>query len=195
MNRGLGSTRPQSTRNGITKLQHMDDISKQFKDFQQKVETSLKRFPRLAASVAQNFFLNSFRAQAWFGEYTEVWAKLKDKKEANRNILVKRATLKRSVRIKKADWNSIIIGSDLPYAAVHNEGYRGVYTRTASRKVKIRGGYQKYGDQRKRGRSMTIQGVTHKVRQNIPRRRYMGNSPYVNAQLDREFTNELLKIK
>lgn len=173
----------------------MDDISKQFKDFQQKVEASLKRFPRLAASVAQNFFLDSFRAQAWFGETTETWAPLKDKKEAGRQILVKRGRYKRSIRIKKADWNSIIIGSDVPYAAVHNEGFRGTYTRTASRRVRIRGGYNKLSDLRKRKSSMLIRGATHTVRQNIPRRRSMGNSPWLNRKIDREFTLELSKIK
>lgn len=174
----------------------MDDIGKQFVAFHQKVVTSLKRFPRLAASAAHNFFLDSFNRKAWFGERTEVWKPVKPtKKNAGGSILVRRGDLRRSVRIKKADWTSIIIGSDLPHAAVHNDGYRGRYTRTATRTVRVRGSYGRLGDEKKRGRKMVVRGVQHTVKQNIPRRRYMGNSPYANQRIEREFIIELSKLK
>lgn len=175
----------------------MDDIGKQFREFQRKVEASLKRFPRLAASEAQNFFLDSFKHQAWFGETTEVWKprKSRSKKNAGRALLVQKGRLRRSIRIKKADWNSVVVGSDVPYAAVHNEGFRGRFSRTATRKVKVRGSYSKLGDERKRRQKMLIAGVTHEVKQNIPRRRFMGNSPWLNKRIERVFINELSKIK
>ena len=174
-----------------------NDLGKDFRAFQKKVELSLRRFPVLAAAEAQNFFLDSFKRQAWFGETTEVWAKRKPRAKRNkgRALLVDTGRLKRSVRIKKADWNSVIIGSDVPYAGVHNEGYRGTHERTATRRAKVRGSYGKLGDEKRKGRKMAIRGTTHKVHQNIPRRRFMGHSPFLNKRIDRLFIIELAKIK
>lgn len=184
----------------------MDDIGKQFREFQKKVEAVLKRLPRLAASEAQNFFLDSFKRQAWIGDTTENWPKRKPgtKRNNGRALLVDTSRLKRSIRIKQADWNRIVIGSDVPYAAVHNNGFRGTQqvgesSRTASRRVLTR--YNKNGTaSRARGATTRIRGAGHQVRahtrkQNIPRRRFMGNSPYLNRLIDRAFIRELSKLK
>jgi len=174
----------------------MDDIGKQFRDFQKKVEISLRNFPLLAASEAQNFFLDSFRRQSFIGDTTEVWAKRKpNKKREGAALLVKSARLKRSIRIKVANWNRSVVGTDVPYAWVHNEGFRGTYQRTASRRAKIKGSYSKLGGEKRKARKMNIMGVTHNVRQNIPRRRFIGHSPYLNAKIDRVFIMQLSKIK
>lgn len=174
-----------------------NDLGKDFRAFQKKVELSLRRFPVLAAAEAKNFFLDSFKRQAWIGETTENWPKRKPnaKRNKGRALLVDIGRLKDSIRVKKEDWNSIIIGADVPYAGVHNEGFRGTFERTASRKVKIRGSYKKLGDQKKKSRKITMRGATHKVHQNIPRRRFMGNSPFLNKRIDRIFIIELAKIK
>jgi len=155
-----------------------NDLGKDFNDFFKKVEQSLSKFPVLAASVAQNFFLDSFNRQAWIGDTTENWPQRKHnaKRNAGRALLVDTGRLKRSIRIKKANWDSVIIGSDVPYAGVHNEGFKGTYERTASRKTKVRGSYHKLGDEKGKGKRISVRGVTHTVHQNIPRRRFMGNS-------------------
>lgn len=181
-----------------------NDLGKDFEAFRQKVERSLSRFPVLAASEAQNFFLDSFRRQAWIGDTTEVWPQRKPnaKRNKGRALLVDTGRLKRSIRIKRADWNNVIIASDVPYAGVHNEGFRGIesvheYSRKASRRVATR--YNKNGKASKSGR-VKIKGASHQVKahsrnQNIPRRRFMGNSPFLNRRIDRVFILELSKIK
>lgn len=183
----------------------MQDLGKQFTAFQKKVEASLKKFPRLAASEAQNFFLDSFRRQAWIGYNTETWPKRKPggKRNTGRALLVDTGRLKRSIRIKKADWDSVIVGSDVPYAGVHNDGFTGTqkvgaHSRTASRRVATR--YNKNGKaSRAKSAQVKIRGKGHQVKafnrkQRIPRRRFMGNSPYLNRRIDRVFTLELSKL-
>ncbi len=200
------------------------DLSKDMQQFYEKVKRSLAKFPLLAASEAQNFFLDSFKSQAWFGEHTEVWKKRKlQERHGNRkklggtvgkvegkggmrnngrDLLIKTGRLKRSIRIKKADWSSVIIASDVPYAGVHNEGFKGTqqvgeHSRIATRRVATK--YNKNGTPSKTGRKR-IKGASHQVKaftrhQNIPRRRFMGNSPYLNQRIDRVFLRELMKIK
>ena len=117
-----------------------NNLEKDFQAFQQKVKDNLKRFPVLSASEAQNFFLDSFKKQAWFGETNEVWKRRKPtaKRNKGRALLVDTGRLKRSIRIKQASWSGVIIGSDVQYAGVHNEGFRGTYSRTASRKARFK---------------------------------------------------------
>lgn len=174
-----------------------NDLGKDFRAFQQKVAQSLRKFPVLAAAEAQNFFLDSFKRQAWIGDTTEIWAKRKPNAKRNngRALLVDTGRLKRSIRIKRADWNNVIIASDVPYAGVHNDGFRGTYERTATRKVKVRGSYGKLGDEKRKSKRIALRGATHKVHQNIPRRRFMGNSPFLNKRIDRVFIRELMKIQ
>lgn len=174
----------------------MDDIGKKFREFQRKVEENLKNFPIIAANEAKNFFLDSFRKQAWIGETTEAWPQRKpNKKRAGAAILVKTGNLKRSIRIKQANWQNIVISTNVPYAAVHNDGFRGTYERTASRRAKIKGSYKRVGDERKKAKKMTVMGATHQVHQNIPRRRFMGESPFLDNKIDRQFILQLSKIK
>lgn len=181
-----------------------NDLGKDFQNFYKKVQQNLSRFPLLAASEAQNFFLDSFRQQAWMGERTEPWAKRKEnaKRNKGRALLVDTGRLKRSIRIKQANWSAVVIASDVPYASVHNEGYRGTQTvgahgRTGTRVVATR--YKKDGTASKSGRrrvrTSLHQVSVHTRHQNIPRRRFMGNSPFLDARIQRTFLRELSKIK
>ena len=180
-----------------------NDLGKDFRNFSEKLKDNLKNFPVIAASVAQNFFLDSWKHQAWVGDSMEPWKKRKKetKRTAGRPLLTGPAptTLRRNMAaktaIKEATWNRILITNDTPYASVHNDGYRGTFTRTATRKARTKSGYKKLGDEKIKSRKMAVLGVTHQVHQNIPRRRFMGDSPYLNMRIDRAFINELSKIK
>lgn len=179
-----------------------NNLNKDFEQWRKKVEASLKKLPLLVASDAQNFFLDSFKRTAWIGQTTENWKPRKpNKKRTGAALLVKTGRLKRSIRIKRAKWNSIVIGSDVPYAGVHNEGLNETQTvhehsRIASRKVATR--YNKAGHALKSGMKK-IRGKSHQVssftrNQNIPRRRFMGNSPYLNQRILRTIISQLMKI-
>lgn len=179
-----------------------NNLSKDFLAFQKKVETMLRKLPVLVANVANNFFLDSFRNQSFQGQTTEVWPKRKPNKKRNGSaLLVKTGRLKRANRVAQADWNRVLIVNDTPYAGVHNEGFRGGQTvqehsRIASRKVgtKIgkRGKLLKSGQVKIRGKSHQVNSFTR--HQNIPRRRYMGNSPFLNKRIDRKIQAELMRL-
>lgn len=184
----------------------MDDFGRQFERFYQNTKETLRSFPLVAASIAVNFFQDSFKKQAWVDQRAEKWAKRKDqtKKNKGRAILVLTGRLKRSIRIKRATWSMIEINSDVPYAVAHNDGVKGVQyvrpgKRNATRKVKVKGSYTALGSEKKKARSMRILGSRHNTKayarkQNIPRRRFMGNSQTLNKKIDREFMRRLMKI-
>ncbi len=175
-----------------------NDLGKDFHNFQLKVERTLTKFPVLAANEARNFFLDSWKRKAWRDTTTELWAprKKETKKSKGKGILIGTGRLRASIRVIKADWNSVVVGTDVPYASVHNDGFKGTYSRTASRHAKIKGSYKKLGDEKsKRSTKMSIRGATHPVNQNIPRRRFLGDSEYLNKKIDKIFLEQLINIK
>lgn len=184
----------------------MDDLGKQFKDFYSKTKRTLDKFPVLAASTAENFFHDSFNQQGWSGVTQEPWKKRKtdkNKHDSGRAILTKTGRLNRSIRRFKADWNGIIVGTNEPYAGIHNDGFRGTeqvkqHFRIATRKVSTR--YLKNGrasrakNAFKRIKSTGHEVKSHSRQMNMPRRRFIGNSPYLDKKIERVFINELNKI-
>lgn len=184
----------------------MDDLGKQFQAFYNKTKRTMARFPVLAATVAENFFKDSFNQQGWSGETQEMWKKRQTDKnthDSGRAILVKSGRLKRSIRRIRADWQAIIVGTNEPYAEIHNDGFRGTehvrqHFRIGTKKAVTR--YKKDNTASKsKSAFKRIKGREHQVkahmrRMNMPRRRFIGNSPFLNQRIDRVFVNEFQKL-
>lgn len=150
---------------------------------QSRFKSVLIRLPVIVGNIAVNFTLDNFRRQAFLGHTLEPWAKRKGgwKKDRrpNRAILVNTGRLRRSIRIIRVSHYQVVIGSDVKYARAHNEGMRIGHIQ----KVK--------GHVRKNGSPVTAH--TRNVDQNMPRRRFMGNSPYLNAAIKRTVTAEMIR--
>lgn len=181
----------------------MDDIEKQWREFYAKTKKVIGQFPVLAAQEAVNFFQDRFRDQAWVGDTMQNWKKRKSdktKRDRGRAILVKSGRLKRSIRKIKADWDAVIVGTSVPYAAVHNEGLkRTVSIKGHVRKVRSRNTTQAVaGNTARRKRVQTSTGIAfvkpHTARMNIPKRQFIGNSPYLDKRIQRVFINKLKSI-
>lgn len=133
--------------------------------------------PGMAATVAVNFSKDRFRQQNWIDNRTEPWVKRKENaKLARRNrgraVLVKSSRLKRSIRKIYVGSTRAIIGSDVPYASVHNYGSGKQGTGTFNIKTR---------------RENTSNG------KGIPRRQFMGNSAALARGIEREMTLQVLK--
>lgn len=142
----------------------------------------MSRLPIIVGNEAVNFTLQNFRRQGFLGATFEPWAKRKQGwRNTNRNgaILISTGRLRRSVRILSTNQNQVVIGTDVPYAQAHNEGSKiGVIQ-------SVKGFARKSG--------VEVKAHTRRVNQNIPRRRFIGNSPYLNAQLKRVATAAFMK--
>jgi phage gpG-like protein len=144
----------------------------------------LNKAPAALGIDAVNFFLDSFRQQAWRGATREQWPARKatrwgKKSSRGKAILIQSDRLKRSIRVTSSSATQVTIGSDVPYARAHNEGFKGTVNQT------VRPFTRKNGS--------NVKGFSRTINQNIPRRQFMGNSPVLTAQLMRTLNEKLLK--
>jgi len=91
----------------------VDDKSKQFK----------KDIPTKLNAQALKFFRDSFSKSGWTDDSYSPWQKRK--RNYPHKILLKSGSLKRSIHNTVKTFEKIVIISDLPYSAIHNEGLMG----------------------------------------------------------------------
>lgn len=168
----------------------------------------------IRVDLAEEFDLN-FERQGFFAEK---WQRRRSPLRGDKTILVDSGALRRSIR-SRSDENSITFYSDLPYAAIHNEGGEIRVTEKMKRyfwyryySATVAFGRKKDGSLRKDRRNerlnteaefyrhMALMKVGKTVK--IPRRRFLGYAPEVektvreiiennlNIYFDKEFDNE-----
>lgn len=145
-----------------------------------------KRLPTIIATEAVNFFKLGFRKEAFIGDNgLEKWQprKYPDANKKKRNILVKSGRLRRSVRPTLKTYNRVVIGTDVPYAPIHNQG--GTYNvsqlvRSHSRKTK---------------RGITkVKAHSRKRSATYPQRKFIGQSKALDKRLNRQVKKRLKAI-
>lgn len=150
-----------------------------------RYRTLQNRLPEIIGVEGVAFALDNFRAQGFVDGATFPWKKRRRgaPRNSGRAILIDKGRLVRSVRVTKTTATQAWIGSDLPYAAIHNEG--GQVTGTASVRQHTR----------RRGRSThSVSAHTRKVNFRMPRRRFIGPSVTLSARINRKIKLELLKV-
>lgn len=168
--------------------------------------STARTIPSRAATVAVNFTKARFRAQNWLDQTAEPWEKRKRKKRETRadkrNVLVKSGRLLRSIRKLSANSDRAIIGTDVPYAQVHNDGgdVKATYN-VSSHQVRS---HRRAAHTRERGgRTESVKSQTvaaHNVRAHrrtvnfkMPQRQFLGNSSTMNRDIERMMTTEFNK--
>ena len=173
-----------------------------------KVEAHFKQalqyLPGMLGNDAVNFFLDNFKRQGWIGTSIEPWRQRSSKAKRNkgRAILIQSGRLRRSIRITGITGGTVAIGTDVPYARAHNEGFTGIvnvkaHSRNRFTKEKLGSGkFTKSGKERMK----TVQRISgsgmvkaHTRKVNIVRRQFMGESPYLTKILQPRITAELMK--
>jgi phage gpG-like protein len=187
------------------------------KTVEEKVKAVLKNMPKLVGNEVVNFSKDNFRRQGFLGDTFEAWPKRKagskfgkTQRNNGRAILVDSGRLRRGTRVISADWNEVVIGNDVPYAKAHNEGLRiGLIQnvrahrrkRTANnvRGIIGAGKMNKKGTAQKVKIGKTASGITfvkaHKrrINQRIPKRQFLGSSPYLTRNIQRLIASEIQK--
>ncbi|MCC9072466.1 phage virion morphogenesis protein [Flavobacterium sp. F-65] len=152
-----------------------------------------KRFPEMAAIEAVNFSKERFVRKNWVDKSVSRWKPRKpspewhtdaQKKAAARgSLMVKSGRLKRSIRKIKVTRNSVTIGTDVPYAEVHNEG--AVINQTITVKTHSR---------KRKGRTETVKAHRRKRKMTIPERRFIGESALLLRRIERLVQKEINEI-
>lgn len=106
----------------------------QFEKKIKELQTIKRTIPKIIGNTALNHFLKGFDDEAFSdtSERSDPWKKRKtltkrDKVAGRRNILVQSGALRRSIVVRRATWNRIIVGSyGIIYARRHNRGLKGM---------------------------------------------------------------------
>jgi phage gpG-like protein len=178
-----------------------------------ELQTAIGRLPSIIATEAVNFSKERFVSQNWIDDSTHPWKRRttsgwgslssrRGRVRSGRAILVDSGRLKRGIRKISVSSSTIVIGTDVPYARAHNDGFRGPvkqhvksYQRAVTKKGVIKVRENKNSTRIKIGRvqagETTVKAHDRTIHQTLPRRRFMGASPALVQRLNRVVTAEL----
>lgn len=104
-----------------------------------------------SGAEAVRFFKRRFDEQNWVDDSTQAWKPRKQERQrkgrklrGSGKTLIQTGTLRRSIRVVSKSDTRIIIGTDVPYARIHNEGGmagRGLKTRIPKRQFMGKSAY------------------------------------------------------
>lgn len=174
-------------------MSNQQTINQFFAQFNQKLEQAQQQLPDLVGTEVVNHALENFKNESF---ETSKWPARKDKKNT-RKLLIKSGALRRSVSIISTGHNSVIVGSDLPYAAVHNNG--GTINRAARSETFVRNRHKTgkkgkmFGGMGAFKRGITPgRGQTYKAYSTtMPQRKFLGATPKLKEQLEKVIKEEL----
>lgn len=152
-------------------------------------------------AIAVNFSKERFIKKDWKDQVSEKW---KPRKRPDRGSLMTRTgRLKRSIHKMSSGENYVVIGSDVPYATVHNEGgktqkviYVSSHTRkkTVAKSTNIR--TRKSSRERVAIGEIKVKSHTRKMNLIVPKRQFMGQSRALTLRLQihlKKSLNEQIK--
>lgn len=167
---------------------------------QQSLNRVYRRTPTMAGGLAVRFYKDRWRFQAWHDDHREPWQlrKKKDKRGNRRRLLTKTGRLRRSIRVINKGRNHVLIGTDVPYAQVHNEGFSGSVKQSVSahgvrehkRKSHSRGGRK---IKRQTVSAHKRNGFSRTINQDIPARRFMARSKLLDRRIVMNIEHDLRK--
>jgi phage gpG-like protein len=156
---------------------------------------------RTIGELVVNDALQNFKNEAFEGAK---WKPRKDgssagARKSRRNLLVKSGKLRRSVRVVSISKDSVIVGSDVPYAKAHNEGFSGsVSVEAHKRKRKIKT-YVTSIKTKKTTKRKVLAGFNevkaHNRNMNIPQRQFIGITPQLKEKIKKKILSGLFKVK
>ena len=167
-----------------------------------------RELPVIIGREAVNFFKDRFRYGNWIDAGVKMWQKRSDfdlsNVKGNRALLVQTGKLRNSIRVVEQGSNYVVIGSDMPYAQVHNEGFKGTVSVSAHRrKDKFNNKFKaKAGKEGKKSTKISweikasgVQFVqTHTRQMNMPQRQFMGASEFLFKRINMIVQQRLKEI-
>lgn len=157
---------------------NFNEIVKEYQKFR-------RTLPRVIGQEAVKFAKDNFRRQGFQDNPFQKWKKRKPGAERNkgRAILVDSGRLKRSVRVTRIVGNLIYIGSNVPYAKIHNEGGR------ITGQARVR----RHTRRTRTGARTTVRAHTRRMDVRMPQRKFIGASTELNRRVNRAIRLKLLK--
>lgn len=99
--------------------------AKKIRAHQRIIVKELRVFITIMGREAVKHYKKSFRNQGFTDRSLRSWRGRRNNFEPDRATLTKTGDLKRSIRVIKKTLKSVTVGSDKPYAEIHNDGLMG----------------------------------------------------------------------
>ncbi|MDV2458035.1 hypothetical protein CMU99_06785 [Elizabethkingia anophelis] len=131
----------------------------------------LNRMVGQAGVIAVNFSKERFVQKNWLDENPQSWQARK--RESRGSLLVVSGRLKRSIRKVEQGSFYVKIGTDVPYAQIHNEG--GNINKTVTVRSHTR--------TRRNGRQ-NVQSHSRRMNLTMPKRQFLGNSKTLGVRIE-----------
>ena len=160
--------------------------------------TFLQRMVNEAGVIAVNFSKDRFRFKNWIDKTAEKW---QARKRPDRgSLLLRTGRLKRSIRkIASGDYY-VVVGTDVPYAQLHNEG--GTVNKVAQVKAHTRKVVMRQRSVNRRGNVTTraigskivnVRAHNRKMNLTMPKRQFLGESELLMRRIEMHVNRELNK--
>lgn len=148
----------------------------------------MRRLVNRSGVIAEHFSKERFVNKDWLnGSSSKKWVPWSERTKKQRNgggsLLIGKQSgrLKKSIRkLSQGDY-FVYVGTDVPYAKIHNEG--GEINKTVSVRTHNR---------KRNGRSQVVKSHRRKMKLKIPQRQFLGESTALVKRLER-FANEEIK--
>lgn len=136
-----------------------------------RLEKKMAELPPVLMNEGQRVFTENFKNESWEGKR---WQKRKDSKNTKPILIGRTRKLINSVRTsgRSATLQKIVWASYVPYAKVHNEGFKGTVTVKSFKRKSALG---------KLGAKYQVKQHTRKI--NMPKRQFMGVGNVLRARL------------
>lgn len=134
-----------------------------------------------AAVVAVNFSKERFVMKNWVDGGREAWKARKYKSKGS--LLNKSGRLKRSIRKLSVGDNFVIIGTDVPYAKIHNEG--GETTKISNVRTHNR---------TRNNKTHRVRAHRRKMNLRMPKRQFLGNSKTLGRRIERQMARDITEM-
>lgn len=143
-----------------------------------RLSKATQKIPGRAAVVAVNFSKERFIRKNWVNTSRKAWPKRKEGRKGRGSLMVRTGRLKRSIRKIRVTNQYILIGTDVPYAKVHNEGGK------VEKSVTVREHQRRITRGRKGGRA-TVKSHKRNVKLTVPKRQFIGQSAVLRRRIER----------
>lgn len=177
-------------------------MNSDFKKQLAKIKKAHSRIPQRAATIAVNFSKERFRQKNWVDTKREPW-KARKRKGRGTTMTVS-GKLKRSIRKIRVGRNYAIIGTNVPYAQIHNDGgviNKKITVKEYKRAVTVqkqKTNLRTRKTTRQRGRvsigQTTVKTHTRQMNTKIPARPFLQNSAVLQRRIERQIIADIKQI-
>lgn len=164
-------------------------------DIFNRINQVVQQIPARIAVLAVNFSKDRFVQKNWIDSHPEPWKKTTKRKGST---LVASGRLKRSIRKVRVTPSQVVIGTDVPYARVHNDGeeIQGTeYVRSHTRRQHRRKSHTRKGKRIKAYtvKSYTVKAHSRKYHRKFAKRQFIGKSKRLTNDVTKLINSEISK--